>query len=227
MDKITPGDVRACIVMAALAALAIAGGYGLAAPWLHYATKPAATLVAVAIAARAPHADAVYRRALVAGLLASTAGDVFLMLDPRWFGAGLGSFLVAHLCYLRAFLRGTAGRQPRWPYAAYALPAAGLLAALWSSVPAALKGAVVVYVAALSVMAAQALVRALARGDGPSRRAALGGACFVVSDAVLAWDRFRDPFPAALGLVLAMYWIAQALIALSVRGSQSGARSTP
>ncbi len=37
------------------------------------------------------------------GLVFSLAGDVFLLLPARYFMAGLGSFLAAHLCYITGF----------------------------------------------------------------------------------------------------------------------------
>lgn len=47
--------------------------------------------------------------------------------------------------------------------------------------------------------------------------AAVGGVLFVASDSALALDRFRRPFRGAQPLVLATYWAAQTLIALSIR----------
>ena len=40
------------------------------------------------------------------GLIFSLGGDIFLLLRPRFFIAGLTSFLLAHLCYLTGFLQG-------------------------------------------------------------------------------------------------------------------------
>ena len=44
---------------------------------------------------------------------------------------------------------------------------------------------------------------------------ALGAALFVLSDSLLAWNRFRNPFPAAQALIHATYFPAQWLIAIS------------
>jgi len=40
------------------------------------------------------------------GLIFSLLGDIFLLLRPRFFIAGLTSFLLAHLCYVTGFLHG-------------------------------------------------------------------------------------------------------------------------
>ncbi|WP_242106917.1 lysoplasmalogenase [Luteimonas aquatica] len=209
--------LRAWIAAIALsAALAIAGAYAPGAHWLHLLCKPLTTLLIVALALRLPASETGYRRAIVAGLLLSTLGDVFLMLAPRWFVHGLASFLLAHLAYLFAFTRCARLAAVPWPFAAYALVAGGVLAMLWPSLPVALRVPVVVYVAVLAAMAAQAAVVWRVRAEATAAWGAAGGGVFVLSDAVLATDRFAMPFAAASLVVLAAYWLAQTMIALSV-----------
>ena len=47
-----------------------------------------------------------YAGFILAGLVFSLAGDVFLMLPSDQFMAGLVSFLIAHLFYIAAFTAG-------------------------------------------------------------------------------------------------------------------------
>jgi len=147
-------------------------------------------------------------QAIMLGLLLSLGGDVALMFEGGGFTAGLACFLAAHLAYLWAFTRGH--RLGAWwpPFTVYAAVATVMLVQLWPGLPADLRGPVVVYVAALATMAAQAA--------GVSRLAALGGLLFVASDAALAWNRFHTPLPAVALWVLPAYWTAQALIAASL-----------
>ena len=49
------------------------------------------------------------------------------------------------------------------------------------------------------------------------RFAAAGGLAFVLSDSLLAWDRFGGGFPLAQPLILSTYWFAQWCIARSVQ----------
>lgn len=207
------------VLVACVAALAIAGAYGLGHPWLHWLSKPAATLLITAMAWRSPSSESVYQRAVIGGLLLSTLGDVFLMLPGDWFVFGLGSFLLAHLAYLGALTRRERLMARRWPVVLYGLVAGGVLAFLWPSLPEALRLPVLAYVIVLAGMAAQAAAVWLLRRDSATSAAAVGGAFFVVSDATLAIDRFALPFAAASALVLATYWIAQTGIALSVATS--------
>ncbi|WP_363796790.1 lysoplasmalogenase [Lysobacter firmicutimachus] len=194
--------------VASVAAAAIVGAY--AAPWLHYLCKPAATLLIAAMVLRlGAAAEPGYRRAIVAGLLLSTAGDVFLMLPGDWFVFGLASFLCAHVAYLVGLCRRARPFAAAWPFLAYAALAGSVLYVLWPHLPGELRIPVIVYVAVLAAMAAQAAAVWRARADRAGAAAALGGACFVLSDATLAIDRFAAPFAAAQALVLVSYWAAQ------------------
>jgi uncharacterized membrane protein YhhN len=212
---------RWTVAVAAAAVLAILGALLPDLRALHYVGKPLATLTIAALVWRAADADPRYRRAVLFGLFASTLGDIWLMLPFDAFVAGLASFLVAHLAYLFAFTR----RRPlwplRWPWLAYAVLAAAVLALLWPSLPDALRAPVVVYVIALAAMAAQAATVATERGTPGALLAGCGGFSFVVSDALLAIDRFHAPLPAAALWVLASYWVAQFLIGRSVWQSRA------
>jgi uncharacterized membrane protein YhhN len=185
--------------------------------------KPLTTILVIAATlwVFAP-ADPRYREWILAGLVFSLAGDVFLMLGEVRFLLGLGSFLVAQLIYAGAFtlgLRIDAAQLP-WlaPFAFFALM---VVLVLWKGLPnAMMRGAVMVYAAAIGVMAWRAAVR-LQAGTVPlpSGAAALAGAClFLASDAVLAVNRFRRPFRLGEPVTLALYWAAQFLIGLSVQG---------
>lgn len=184
--------------------------------WQVYAFKPLATLLILALALFLPPARPDYQWAIAAGLVLSTAGDVFLMLPRDRFVAGLASFLLAHLCYLRAFsieVPFGAGLLLWLPFIA----AGGMVVALvWPGLKPALRGPVVVYVIVIAAMAGQATGRWYASGSAVALAAAVGAGLFVVSDAVLAIDRFRWPFRAARAVTLATYWAAQLLIAISV-----------
>lgn len=211
---------RWIMALAIAAVLAIAGAASPELRWLHYACKPLATLLIAAMVLVSSGGSPRYRRGVLAGLLLSALGDVFLMLAPQpqgpdWFVFGLGSFLLAHLAYLLAFC-GRAKLLARWwPFGVYALVAAAVLAILQPHLPGALRWPVYAYVVVLSAMAAQAAAAWASSPDRSTAAAALGGAFFVASDATLALDRFVAPFPLAAVIVLATYWVAQLLIGLS------------
>jgi uncharacterized membrane protein YhhN len=188
---------------------------------LHWIGKPMATAILVLLVWRGDRSvDPRLRRGVLAGLAFSLAGDVLLMLSPRLFVGGLLAFLLAHLCYLRAFTADT--RLFARPLALVALAAVGaaILSFLWSGLAPTLKAPVIAYVVVLVAMAAQAVSRWQVHPDPRTRAVAVGGVLFLVSDALLAIDRFRAPIMAAPLWVLGTYWAAQWGIAQSVREPQ-------
>jgi uncharacterized membrane protein YhhN len=206
------------LAIAASAVLAIAAApWAFGLPWIAFVFKPLTTVLLIGHALSRGDGRPGTRRWLLAGLLASLAGDVALLWPQEGFVPGLVSFLVAHLCYLVAFTRDTPLlRASPAAFTVYAVVAGALLAVLWPGVPGPLRVPVLAYVMCLSAMAAQAAARAAHVRNPLATRAALGGALFVCSDALLAFDRFDAPLPGASLLVLATYWMAQWCIASSL-----------
>ncbi len=159
-------------------------------------------------------------RWLRAGLLCSLVGDIALLWPEPGFLPGLVSFLAAHVCYIVGFCTRQRLGAVRWPFLMFGVIAAAVLGRLWPNIPAALQIPVVVYVVCLSAMAAQAWAwwRASAgQPDEPlARWAAWGGTLFVLSDAMLAINKFAGPLDMASFWVLASYWPAQWCIASSL-----------
>ena len=194
-----------------------AAPWALALPLLAFVFKPLTTLLVIAHAWPRGRDTPAVRRWVLAGLALSLAGDVALLWPRQGFLPGLIAFLLAHLAYLAAFTRVQRFARPGWPFVAYALVAAAILAVLWNGVPAALRGPVAAYVVCLVSMAAQAAaVWRGAQGTPAAQHAswlAIGGALFVTSDALLAVNRFMAPLPVSSLWILASYWAAQWCIA--------------
>lgn len=189
-----------------------------AAPWaldqrgLAFVFKPLATILIIVFACGRGHDAPAVRRWVIVGLVLSLLGDVALLWPKEGFLPGLVSFLLAHLAYLVAFTRVQRFAARGAPFVVYAAVAGGILTLLWPGVPAPLRLPVLLYVLALASMAAQAAV--LWRAGVPRGGVlALGGALFVLSDALLATNRFSTPLPMASLWILASYWSAQWCIA--------------
>lgn len=183
---------------------------------LVYFFKPLTTLLVFGVAATLPAGDPVYRAAILLGLGASLAGDVFLMLPGDRFLPGLGFFLIGHLAYLAAFTRYLPLAAEPLPFGVTGLLAAVLLSLLWAGLPRRIRIPVLAYVVVLGAMAAQAFGQGAVLEEPAAWAAAIGGVLFFFSDAVLAYDRFRQTVRAARLVVLGSYWSAQTLIALSI-----------
>ncbi len=202
------------------AALAIAADL-LGFARLFFVLKPLTTLLIIGWAWPRGADEPAKRRWLRVGLVLSLAGDIALLWPERGFVPGLVAFLLAHLAYIVAFTRGLRLAAKPLPFVAYALLAGVILSQLWPGVPVPLRGPVLAYVAALACMAAQAAAVWLATRGGPAepwgRRAAIGGALFMASDATLAVNKFATALPAASLWILLTYWLAQAFIASALR----------
>ena len=198
-------------VFVAAAATAIAAAL-MALDVLHDVAKPVATAVLVAAVWQRglERRDPAFARLLIAGLIFSVAGDVALMF-AGFFIPGLVAFLGAHLCYIALFKRGVPWLPSLSALGATLFAALALYVFLFPGLDAVLRVAVAVYAAVIAVMAAQAIGRAAVLREGAG--AAAGAVLFMVSDALLATDRFADPLPLAPLWVLATYWAAQWLIA--------------
>jgi len=207
------------IEAAALATASAALGIG----WLHLVFKPLALAIAIFFAARRAMAAGTVTRfdgLLLTGLAASLAGDVLLMGPATLFVPGLVAFLLAHLAYIALFSMGVGMFPRRGVLAATLLIGAGMYAFLWlGGLPAALRIPVAAYVVVIACMAAQAIGRAaVLHATDPSARWVAVGACFfMLSDSLLATNRFVTPLPLASLWVLGTYYAAQMLIVRNAR----------
>jgi uncharacterized membrane protein YhhN len=139
------------------------------------------------------------------------------------------SFLGAHLAYLAAFRRGVPWFAHRGALLATLAVGAAMYAFLWTGgLPVALRGPVAAYVLVIALMVAQALGRARVLGHNAGRMVAAGACFFMLSDSLLATNRFVQALPMAAFWVLSTYYAAQVLIVWGwLRGQsqeQAGAR---
>ncbi|MES2938278.1 MAG: lysoplasmalogenase family protein [Pseudomonadota bacterium] len=207
------------VLMVEAAALSTATAVQQLLAW-HQVFKPLAMLLAIAYVLLRWRAGPRRFTLLLAGALAlCLLGDVLLML-PGLFIPGLVAFLLAHLCYIALFKQG----QPWFPSGralvialAYA---GGLYAILFPSLGPVLKVACAAYALVIALMTAQAVGRAAQLRDANAVAVAVGAALFMLSDSLLAINKFALPLPLAPLWILASYYAAQLLI---VHNAQPGA----
>ena len=160
------------------------------------------------------YAPAYYRFAIAAGLIISLAGDVFMMLRKKRFLEGLICFLVAQVLYTSAFLSGIRLEFSFWPSVPLLIWTVLVVFILYPHLGK-MRIPVIIYVLVIITMARAALERSI-QLPGTAALAAAGGVLFVLSDSILAFDRFVRPFRSAQAFILSTYFAAQWLIALSV-----------
>lgn len=179
-----------------------------------YVLKPLTMLAIIGLALSSGAGETgFYRVAVIAGLVLSLIGDVFLMLRPSRFLAGLSAFLLAHVVYVSAFFSRVEAFHPL----ALGLPAFAGLAMLMLI----RRGAgrmvlpVAVYILAIAGMVGTSLSAAIDQPDPGRLAAAAGALLFLFSDATIGVVRFHTRFHLGQALILGSYYPAQALIALS------------
>ncbi len=154
---------------------------------------------------------------LVLSLLFSLCGDCFLMFSGmHFFAAGLGSFLLAHICYIYLFLKSgdrSPGHLIQTPIKAlpFALYGIGLIALLWTSLGV-LKIPVMLYSASILGMALTALERGGRVSSSSFRMVFIGALLFLLSDSMIAINRFYQAIPLADIWIMITYGLAQFLI---------------
>ncbi|MBZ5550164.1 MAG: lysoplasmalogenase [Acidobacteriia bacterium] len=167
------------------------------------------------------------------GLALSSLGDFLLgirrlgSLDGEsLFLLGLGSFLIAHLIYIALFRKYPAlvwwKPSPRvWGVLAILLAIGSVLGILQRSLGSMLIP-VVVYSLVLSCMGISAML-----ADLGTPLAGFGALLFIASDAMIAINRFRGPFPGNEQLIWITYYSAQFLILRGVGRRHSRKQRAP
>jgi uncharacterized membrane protein YhhN len=158
---------------------------------------------------------------VVAALIFSWSGDVLLMLEPEnsiFFILGLVSFLIAHICYIDFFqlVKKREKVKTNWlltlPVLIYYLALIILLFPRLGN----LKLPVVIYGAVISSMLAFALHMQLITNKAAGTKMMLGAILFIISDSVLAFNKFYQPFAGAGIVIMLTYAFAQLLIVSGV-----------
>ena len=182
--------------------------------WLFNLFKPLTTILIIAVLVRFgdrnfPH----YYWALLLGLIACLLGDVFL-LNSNYFVHGLAAFLIAHLLFLYAFTS-LGGFKPfpvpllilaivSGSFYLYMLPSLGAFA-----IPVAVYNSVIV------LMVWQAVNLISWNRNSVTTSIALAAVAFMISDSVIAIDKFIVPFSWSSTVILPLYWLSIAVLSYS------------
>ena len=152
-------------------------------------------------------------------------GDVLLLFDhlnELYFMGGLGSFLVAHifLIFLYGKMKNGSGNGFNGPQKARVsfpviLAGTGLISILYPTLGA-LKIPVILYAVALMIMVLQSIYRYGFTSAKSFWNVCVGALFFMLSDSLLAINKFYQPITNAGILVIATYMVAVYFIVLGV-----------
>jgi uncharacterized membrane protein YhhN len=182
----------------------------------HYLFKPLTVVFIILIALEPNHpTSSFYRYTILAGLLLSLVGDIFLMPPrDRFFIHGLISFLIAHLCYIVAFMYESGRALSLRGVIPFLIYGGLMMRVLWPHLGK-MRVPVVFYMLAILMMGWTATSRWMLIEQPESLLAMLGALLFIASDSLLALDKFKGRFRSAQLLIFSSYAAAQWLIALS------------
>ena len=184
---------------------------------------PIIALIIFAISETKERSEYIFRlkRQFVPALILSGLGDIFLEVDENnafYFMLGLMSFLVSHVLYIKAFY---------FPEVMKVVPSVWKLSLLayyvfmmvylLPSAPWVLSVPIIIYGAVLTAMLGTTIGRCYAgQYNKQSKKLALLGAIvFVISDSILAINKFSFPIPMAKILTMITYYAAQTLLTMS------------
>lgn len=182
--------------------------------WLFYLSKPLPVLLMASLVALTPTLDTHLAFWILCGLLLSAVGDVLLSLPKDKFVSGLISFLLAHVCYVLGYY-GMVSTITWWtPVVILALGILAFLLLLPNLGSMTLP--VAVYILIIAAMGSATAEYWLSYANTSAKLAFAGAGIFMLSDLVLAIDRFRSSSKFSRHVVMFTYYTAQALLTLSV-----------
>ena len=168
-----------------------------------------------------------FEKLFVAGLFFSLIGDV-LLLNVNWFIGGLSAFLLAQLSYSFSFFRSNlnkAGLVQRAPLVVLPvlLYSAGFVLGIYSDLGE-MFPPVIVYTAVITLMLLAAINRQGTTNRDSFQFVLLGAVLFVISDTILAVNKFKFVLDWAPIAIMLTYGLAQYFL---VWGMKSIRRSLP
>lgn len=145
-------------------------------------------------------------------ILFSATGDVLLALNlENGFTLGLGAFLLAQLCYAKALFNWR--HWSNWKLFPIGLLLVFILLCCWLIIPH--SGAklipIIIYMLALSAMAISAIA-----ASQTYDKLIVGAFLFVISDALIAINKFVFTVPLQDYLIMSSYYMAQFLLISSI-----------
>ncbi len=161
-----------------------------------------------------------FHKRIFTGLLFACAGDILLMLQngrTGYFIFGLIAFLMCHIFYIRAYTldhKSNPGHKTPyflWAVGAFAIFCSGLFFYLQPHLGP-MQFPVLMYAIIICIMTLMAVNRYGKVNISSFKLVLYGSLFFLLSDSILAVNKFANPIPQSGALIMATYMIAQYLI---------------
>jgi len=191
---------------------------------LHYITKPLILISLILFFLKnSAHLPSKIRLAINLALVFSLIGDILLMFvntSSSFFIAGLVSFLIAHILYIIVFSK--TRNQNKKPTIILALLTAYALGIFYflSAGLGDMLIPVILYMTIILTMATMAFLRQGSVNSTSYKFVATGAILFLISDSLLALNKFYMPFSFADISIIFTYSLAQLFIVLGIKKQQ-------
>ncbi|MDI7742305.1 lysoplasmalogenase [Lysinibacillus fusiformis] len=169
---------------------------------------PMILIISLAILTKAENIIS-YKTLVIIGLIFCAFGDYTL----QWFIIGLICFLIGHLFYIRAFL--TTNETPVPILITVCLSLYGAIMIIWIGWTLIQDSNTILAMAVFTYMIV-ILVMGWTSFKTGSKLAIAGALLFIISDSILAINKFMFPVDYSHQLIMSTYYGAQILIALSI-----------
>lgn len=187
---------------------------------VHYIAKPAIviSLIFLFIKTSEGVSKSIKRITLLA-LVFSLLGDILLMFveqSPHFFTIGLVAFLTAHIMYILAFLKHRNKQKPIIGFIVFLLIYASGLFYLLKDGLGDMLIPVIVYMIVILSMATSAFLRKGMVNNLSYNLVFTGAIFFMISDSILALNKFYEPLPFSNISIMLTYALAQFLIVIGI-----------
>lgn len=171
------------------------------------------------------------RKTLFGALLFSWIGDTLLLFvfkDAIYFMLGLVAFLAAHIFYIILFAKElkNSGEKTKLKKKGLLLVAGYLIILLFVLIPhlGSLTFPVIIYATVISTMLYMAYLLSFHWAKPASLYLLTGAISFVLSDSILALNKFYQPVPISGLLIMATYLYAQWALVMSCIAREKGSK---
>lgn len=194
--------------------------------WGLYLTKPLLMPLLIIWAKLASNRQNKVMNLLYAGLFFSMWGDIFLMFrNEAFFIFGLGSFLIAHICYIWMFIteislgNTVTMNQKILRFLPFSIFFGGFMAYILPSIAqqdANMIAPVIVYALTITIMGYTASLRSRCASPSSYAWVLMGALAFTISDSCIAINKFIEPIPYPTLPIMTLYGIGQLLITAGI-----------
>ena len=171
---------------------------------LYHIFKPLTTFLILASTAYLGNTKVAFLQYCLFALVFCLIGDTLLLYD-NYFVFGLISFLIGHILFIISFLKKEPWTMFKIPMVILLLIAVVYYTLLfpdleWLRIP------VLIYILVIITMSWQGIGLYFVNPGNNHLLVAIGAVLFLVSDAVLAWNKFKQPISYAGTVILSTYW---------------------